>query len=186
VVTRVVGASGGRDDPEAFDEQEEGLRKGIVLRCLTDFGPIKLLPYSTHSQQERREIAVMLVQRLQLGDHDRSWWQHRNPDTQDLMFARGVQQRLGDGNASEPVQHIDQGRFLGSLRRAIFVAIGLEEPIFGRSVDPQPGARQAVRGHLDISLRHNKIDIVAGLRPAGYPEGIATAQREGDAVGFQG
>ena len=92
----------------------------------------------------------------------------------------------GDGNASEPMQHIDQRGFLGRLRRALLVAVGLEEPILGRSLDPQPGGRQAVRGHLDIGLSHDKIDIVARLRPAGYPEGIATAQREGDAVGFQG
>jgi len=101
------------------------------------------------------------------------------------MFTCGIKQRVRDWNASEAVQHIDQGRFLGGLRRAVLVAVGLEDPIFRWPLDPQPGGRQAVRGHLDIGFSHDKIDIVAGLRAAGYPEGIATAQREGDAVGFQ-
>ena len=92
---------------------------------------------------------------------------------------------MHDWNASQTMQHIDQRGLLGSLRRILRVAVGLEDPIFGRSLDPQPGGRQAVRGHLDIGFSHDKIDIVAGLGPAGYPEGIATAQREGNAVGFQ-
>jgi hypothetical protein len=87
------------------------------------------------------------------------------------------------------MQHIDQGGllggFLGGLRRAVLVAVGLEEPVFRWSLDPQPGGRQGVRGHLDIGFSHDKIDIVKGLGPASYPEGIATPQREGDAVGFQ-
>ena len=83
------------------------------------------------------------------------------------------------------MQHIDQCRFRDRLRRVVVVAVGLEEPIFGRSLDPQPSGRQAVRGHLDIGLRHDQIDIVAGLGPAGHPERVATTQREGDAVRFQ-
>ena len=101
------------------------------------------------------------------------------------MFTCGIKQRVRDWNASEPMQNIDQRGFLGGLRRAVLVAVGLEDPIFRWPLDPQPGGRQAVRGHLDISLSHNKIDIMAGLRAAGHPEGIATAQREGNAVGFQ-
>ena len=34
--------SKGRDDAEAFDQQEEGLRKGIVLRRLSDLRPVEL------------------------------------------------------------------------------------------------------------------------------------------------
>jgi hypothetical protein len=41
--------SRGRRDAEAFDQQEEGLRKGIVLRRLTDFRPVELFPYGTHN-----------------------------------------------------------------------------------------------------------------------------------------
>ncbi len=84
------------------------------------------------------------------------------------------------------MQHVDLRRLLGRLGRAAWVAVCLEEPVFGRSLDPQPGGRKAVGGQLYIGFSHHKIDIVAWLGPAGYPEGIATAQREGNAVGFQG
>ena len=83
------------------------------------------------------------------------------------------------------MQHIDQRRLLGRLGRGVRVAIGLEEPIFGRSLDSQSRGCQAVSGLLDIGLSHHKIDIVTGLRPAVYPKGIATPQREEDAVGLQ-
>ena len=84
------------------------------------------------------------------------------------------------------MQHVDQGRVLGKFRRAVGVAVRLEEPVFRRSLDPQPGGRQAVGGQLDVGFSHHKIDIVARLGPAGHPEGVATAQREGDAVCLQG
>ena len=73
------------------------------------------------------------------------------------------------------------GRSLGGV-----LAVGLEEPVLGRSLDPQPGARQAVSGLLDIGLSHHKIDVVTGFRPAVYPKGIATPQCEEDTVGLQG
>ena len=91
------------------------------------------------------------------------------------MLIRSVKQRVHDGNAAEPMQHIDQRRLLGRLRRELRVAVGLEEPVFGRSLDPQPRGRQAVGGHLHIGLSHHKIDIMARLGPASNPEGIATA-----------
>jgi hypothetical protein len=83
------------------------------------------------------------------------------------------------------MQHIDQRGFLGRFRGLLGVAVGLEEPILGRALDPQPGSLQAVDGRLNISFSHDKIDIVARFGPPGYPEGIATAQREGDTVGLQ-
>ena len=81
------------------------------------------------------------------------------------------------------MQHIDQcglGRGLGRV-----FAVGLEQPVLGRSLDPQPGGHQAVSGLLDIGLSNYKIDIVAGLRATVDPEGIATPQCEEDAVGLQ-
>ena len=50
-IARADANSKGRDDAEPFDEQEEGLRKGIVLRRLPDFGPVELLPYGTHNRE---------------------------------------------------------------------------------------------------------------------------------------
>ena len=174
-----------RDDAKAFDEQQEDLRKGIVLRRLPDFRPVELLPHGTHHQQQISEIAVVLGQRLQLGDHDGSWRQHRNPDAQDFMFLGSVKQRVRDWNTSEPMQHIDQRRLLSGLHKFVLVAICLEQPIFRRTLDPQAGGRQAVGCRFDIRFSHDKIDIVAWLRSSGHPEGIATAQREGDAVGLE-
>jgi hypothetical protein len=84
------------------------------------------------------------------------------------------------------MQHVDQRRLLGRLRRVVCVAVCLEEPVFGRSLDPQPSGCQAGGRQFYIGFSHHKIDIVAWLGPAGYPEGIATAQRKGDAIGFQG
>src|SRR4029450_955082 len=98
---------------------------------------------------------------------------------------RGTQ-RVRDRNPPEPMQHVDLRGLLGRLGQAVCVAVGLEEPVFGRSLDPQPGGRQAVSGQLYVGFSHYKIDIMAWLGPAGYPEGIATAKRKGDAVGFQG
>jgi hypothetical protein len=123
---------------------------------------------------------------LQLGDHDRSGRQHRDPDTQDLVLTCGIKQRVRDWNTSEPMQHIDQRRLLSGLRGLVLIAICLEEPVFRRALDPQAGGCQAVGGRLDIRFSHDKIDIVAWLRTSGHPEGIATAQRERDAVGLQG
>ncbi len=177
--------SKGRDNAKAFDQQEEGLRKGIVLRRLLDFRPVELLPHSTHNQEQSSKIAVVLGERLQLGDHDGSWRQYRNPDAQDLMLMCGIKQRVRDWNASEPMQHIDQRRLLSRLHKLVLVAICLEEPVFGRALDPQAGGCQAVGSRLDISFSHDKIDIVARLGSAGHPEAIAAAQREGDAVGLQ-
>jgi hypothetical protein len=91
-----------------------------------------------------------------------------------------------NGNTSQPMQHVDLCRLLGRIRRAVWVAVRLEEPIFGRSFDPQPGGRQGVGSQLDIGFSDHKIDIVAWLGAASYPEGITTAQREGDAACFQG
>ena len=173
-----------RDDAQPFHQQEEGLRKGIVLRRLSDLGPVELLPNGTYNQQQGREVAVVLGKRQQLGDHDGSSWQHRNPHAENLVFTCRAKQRLFDWNACQAMQHVDQrglGRRLGAV-----LAVGLEQPILRRSLDPQPGGRQTVSGLLDIGLSHHKIDIVTGLRPAVYPEGIATPQCEENAVGLQG
>jgi hypothetical protein len=83
------------------------------------------------------------------------------------------------------MEHIDKRGLLSRLCGVLFVVIGLEEPVFWRPLDLEPGRRQAVGGHLDIGFSHDKIDIVAWLRPSGYPKGIPTAQREGNAVGLQ-
>jgi hypothetical protein len=102
------------------------------------------------------------------------------------MFTCGIKQRMRDWNTSEPMQHIDQRRLLTGLRGLVLVAICLEEPVLRRALDPQTSGYQAVGSRLDIRFSHDKIDIVARLRTSGHPEGIATAERERDAVGLQG
>ena len=102
------------------------------------------------------------------------------------MFTRGLEQPSGDGNATEPMQYVDQRGLLGSLGGAAIVEIGLEQPVLGRSINPQPGGSQAVGSQLDVGLSHDKIDIVARLRPAVDPKGISATQRKGDAVGLRG
>jgi hypothetical protein len=177
--------SKGRRDAEAFDEKEEGFGKRSIPRSSTDFGPVELLTYRTHYQQQWRKIAIMLGQRLQLGDHDRSRWQHWHAYTEHLVITRGVKQGGGDRDTGEPVQYIDLRRLLGRVPRVIGVMVGLEKPILRRPLDPHPGRRQAVDGHLDIGFSHHKIDIVTRLGPAMYPQGVAAAEREGDTVGLQ-
>jgi hypothetical protein len=173
-------------DTQAFDQEQEGFGERPVPRRFTDFGPVELLTYRTHYQKQWRKIAIMLGQRLQLGDHDRSRWQDRHADTEHLMITCGVKQGPGDRDASEPVQYIDLCRLLDRIPRVIIVVVGLEKPIFRRPLDPHPRSRQAVGGHVNIGFSHNKIDIVTRLGPAMYPEGVTAAEREGDTVGLQG
>ena len=157
----------------------------MIPRGLADFGPVQLLPYGAYHEQGLLKIAVVLAERLQLGDHDRSWRQHRDPDTQDLVFLRRVQQGLRDRDAREPMQHIDQRWLLPGFCKVV-LEIGLEEPVFGRTLNPKSGSRHAVRGHLDIGFSDHKIDIVTWLGAAMDPEGITSSERKRDAIGLQG
>ena len=110
-----------------------------------------------------------------------------NPDAQDLMFTRGLEQPSGYWNAAEPMQHVDQRGLLGIFGGATTVVeVGLEKPVLRRSIDQQAGGRQAVGGQLNVGLSHDKIDIVARLRAPVDPQGISPTQREGDAVGLEG
>jgi hypothetical protein len=127
----------------------------------------------------------VLGERLQLGDHDGSGRQYRDPDTQDLMFMCGIKQRVRHWNAPEPMQHIDQRRLLTGPRGLVLVAICLEEPVLWRALDPQAGGCQAVGSRLDVRFSYDQIDIVSRLRASGHPEGIAAAQCEWDTVGLQ-
>ena len=175
-----------RRNAETFDQKQEGLRERLIPRSSPDLGPVELLAYGANDQQQWREIAVVLGQGQQLGDHDGSWRQHRNPDTQDLLLERSIKQSCDDRNPSEPMEYVHQRRFLGRFLGAIFVVVRLEEPVFRWSLYLQSRRRQAVRGHLDVSLCHNKIDIVDRLWAAVNPQRVAAAQCEGNAVGFQG
>jgi hypothetical protein len=82
------------------------------------------------------------------------------------------------------MQHIDQSRLLHGIG-GIVVKVCLEEPVFRRPLDSQSRSGHAVRGHLDVSLSYHKIDIVAWLRTAVNPEGIAASERKRYAVSLE-
>jgi hypothetical protein len=99
--------SKGRRNAETLDQEQEGFSERLILRGPADLWPIQLLSYGTHHQQGSLEIAVVFTERLKLGDHDRSGRQHRYPDAQNLVFLGGVEQRLCDRHAAQPMQYID-------------------------------------------------------------------------------
>ncbi len=177
----------GWDETEALREEQKRLCKRLIPRRIPDFGPVELLSYSTDSEQEWCEIAVMLRQGQQLGDHDGSRRQNGNPDAQDLMFTRGLEQPSSYWSATEPMEYVDQRGLLGIFGGATtIVEVGLEKPVLRRSINQQAGGSQAVGGQLNVGLSHDKIDIVARLRATVDPQGISPTQREGDAIGLEG
>jgi hypothetical protein len=174
-----------RCDAEAFDEKQESLSEGLIPCRLADLGPIQLFANGAYSEQRLLKIAVVFAERRKLGDHDRGRRQHRHPETQNFIFFRGVKQRLGDRNAREPMQHVDQCGLIDRFRRLV-IEVGLEEPVFRWAFNPQARSSHAVGSHLDIGFSHHKIDIVAGLGSAVDPEGIAAPEGERYAVGLEG
>ena len=84
------------------------------------------------------------------------------------------------------MQHINQRRLLTRPYGLALVPKCLEQPVLRRALDPEARGCQALGSRLDIRFSDDKIDIVAWLGTSSHPEGIAAAQREGDAVGLQG
>jgi len=66
----------------------------------------------------------------------------------------------------------------------VLLHVGLEEPVFRRPLDLQPGCRQAVRSNLNICFGDDKINIVAGFWSAVDPQGIAASKRKRYSVGL--
>src|SRR5215217_1314053 len=124
-----------RDYAEALGQKEERLSERMILGGSTDVRPIQLLADGAYHEQGLLEIAVVLTERQQLGDHDRRRRQHWNPDAQNLVLLRRLQQRVRDWNAREPMQHIDQSRLLHGID-GVVVKVGLEEPVFRRPLNP--------------------------------------------------
>jgi hypothetical protein len=82
------------------------------------------------------------------------------------------------------MQHIHQWRLFSRCAEVV-IHVGLEEPVFRRSLNLQPGCCQAVRSQLNIVFSHHKINIMAWLRSAVNPEGVTAAEGKRYSVGLE-
>jgi hypothetical protein len=73
-----------------------------------------------------------------------------------------------DRDAVEAVQYIDNGG----------VEVGLEQPVLGRSFDPEPVLGQAADRVFGGVLGDDQVDVVGVLRRAVHPQGVATGECE--------
>ena len=108
--------------PRRSQSSRKASAKGWSCGRGAQFGPVELFAYGPDDGQQGAEVAVVLRERLQLGDHDRGRRLDRDPDAQQLRLLRTGQQRFrGDRYAGQPVQHIDQ-RELTVIRGLAVVA----------------------------------------------------------------
>ena len=124
--------------------------------------PVHLFADGADTGQQRREVAVVFVERAELLGHHLRRRQHRHADGEDVEFVGRTDGRRVDRYAVEPVQHIDD---------EVVADAGLEQPVLRRALDRETGLLECVRCRIGIRLGDDEVHVVHGFRARRKPTG---------------